>query len=45
MTSKQELTAITEWAERQRKAYLSLEKELASLNARRPYERSNREDV
>ena len=41
MTSKLELTTITEWAERQRKNYINLEKEFANLNAKHPYERSN----
>ena len=38
MTSKQELTRITEWAEKQRKNYTNLEKEFAELNAKHPYE-------
>ena len=41
MTSKQELIRITEWAEKQRKNYINLEKEFAERNAKYPYERSN----
>ena len=39
ITSKIELTAITEWAERQRKNHMNLEKEFAELDAKHPYEK------
>ena len=38
MASKMELIKITEWAEGQRKNYINLERELANLNAKHPYE-------